>query len=154
MLLEYCTFASVCVWRSLAPQFVRELSVLVLVFVRHMTPCGFPCDLHEDVWRYLSIVCCSVHIAIGRWIVLPFRAHRGAAAFSIQYLAGCMRAVGLGGSIKSGSCTTAHLDPSRGAEQTGIHSVVQDISHRLSRAEKSFSFIILSRVSSRGRKSD
>ena len=49
-----------------------------------------------------------------------------------------MRAVGLGGSIKSGSCTTAHLDPSRGAEQTGIHSVVQDISHRLSRAKKLF----------------
>ena len=93
-------------------------------------------------------------IAIGRWIVLPFRAHRGAAAFSIQYLAGCMRAVGLGGSIKSGSCTTAHLDPARGAELTGINSVVQDISHRLSRTKKTFSFIILSRVSSRGRKSD
>ena len=73
-----------------------------------------------------------------RWTVLPFRAHRGAAAFSSQYLAGCMRAVGLGGSIRSGSCTTAHLDPSRGAEQTGVNSVVQDISHRLSRAKKLF----------------
>jgi len=68
----------------------------------------------RGVWRYLSIVYFPVPIAIGRWIVLPFRAHRGAAAFSIQYLAGCMRAVGLGGSIKSGSCTTAHLDPARG----------------------------------------